>query len=216
VNRISTIAIAAALMTGACAQTMDSQNADESMDSGMEQRADATAAAPNDAPVGGTAPQGTEPATSGSASSGTIVDAASSNADLSTLASAVTAAGLQTTLSQPGPFTVFSPTNAAFDKLLPGLLSTLQQPANKGRLTSVLAYHVVPGRVTAADLMRQIDAGGGRATLRTAQGGTLTATKNGDGVVVSDSKGNAAKVTNADIAQSNGVVHVVDAVLIPG
>lgn len=214
-SKISTIAIAAALMAGACAQTMDQasdMSMDEKTDAQVSQKAD-------DMPVGSAPTTGMSSVMVGGAEMSpraTIVENASKSADHTTLISAVKSAGLETTLSGTGPFTVFAPTNAAFDKLPPALLTSLQQPANKGRLTSVLTYHVVPGRVTAADLMQQIEAGGGRATLRTAQGGTLTATSDASGVTVTDGKGNAARVTTADVAQSNGVVHVVDTVLIPG
>ena len=212
-SKISTIAIAAALLAGACVQTPDSADPNyQKADAQMAQKAD-------DMPVASAPSTSTSSVMVGGAemvTTANIVENASRSADHTTLVSAVKSAGLDTTLSGAGPFTVFAPTNAAFAKLPPNLLSSLQQPANKGRLTSVLTYHVVPGRVTAADLMRQIEAGGGRATLRTAQGGTLTATSDASGVTVTDNKGNAAKVTTADVPQSNGVVHVVDTVLIPG
>ena len=128
---------------------------------------------------------------------------------------AVKAAGLVDTLKSPGPFTVFAPTNAAFSALPAGTVDTLLKPENKGKLTGVLTYHVVPGKLNAADLIKQIDAGGGKAQLKTAAGGTLTATASGKTVTVTDESGGAAKVTIADVNQSNGVIHVVDKVLLP-
>lgn len=144
-----------------------------------------------------------------------IVENASQSKDHTTLVAAVTAAGLGETLSGPGPFTVFAPTNAAFDKLPAGTVETLTQPANKQKLTGILTYHVVPGRVTAADLTQQIQAGGGTASLTTVQGAKLTAKAANGGVQLTDAAGNTAMVTQADVMQSNGVVHVVDTVLMP-
>lgn len=145
----------------------------------------------------------------------TIVANASQSKDHTTLVAAVKAAGLVDTLSGPGPFTVFAPTNAAFGKLPAGTVDGLLKPEAKGTLTSVLTYHVVPGRVMAADLSRLIAAGGGTATLTTVQGGTLRAMVQGGNVVLTDAKGGTSVVTQADVAQSNGVVHVVDGVLLP-
>jgi len=145
----------------------------------------------------------------------TIVQNAVNSKDHTTLVAAVQAAGLAETLGSAGPFTVFAPVNAAFDALPQGTVATLLRPENKTQLTGVLTYHVVPGRHTAADLMRMIRAGGGRATLRTVAGGTLTATMSGDKVMVSDAGGNMANVTIANVMQSNGVIHVVDRVLLP-
>lgn len=145
-----------------------------------------------------------------------IVENAVNSADHTTLVAAVQAAGLVETLQSAGPFTVFAPVNAAFDALPQGTVATLLRPENKAALTGVLTYHVVPGRHTAADLMRMIAAGGGRATLTTAAGGTLTASMDGPGMVkIWDAGGNAATVTIADVHQSNGVIHVVDRVLLP-
>jgi len=146
----------------------------------------------------------------------TIVENAVNSPEHTTLVAAVKAAGLVDTLSGAGPFTVFAPTNAAFAALPAGTVDTLLQPANKATLTSVLTYHVVPGRLTASDLMQQIQAGGGQARLTTVQGGTLTARMMGDRVMLVDAKGNMAHVTQADVMQSNGVIHVVDAVVQPG
>lgn len=144
-----------------------------------------------------------------------IVENAANSADHTTLVAAVQAAGLAETLSGPGPFTVFAPTNAAFAKLPAGTVESLTQPANRAALTGILTYHVVPGRITASDLISQIQAGGGRAALTTVQGGTLTATRSGDSVVITDAAGGASTVTIADVMQSNGVIHVVDTVLMP-
>jgi uncharacterized surface protein with fasciclin (FAS1) repeats len=146
----------------------------------------------------------------------TIVENAVNSADHTTLVAAVKAAGLVETLSGAGPFTVFAPTNAAFAKLPAGTVDTLLQPANLGMLQSVLTYHVVPGRVTAQDLMGLIRAGGGQARLTTVQGGTLTARMMDGQVVLVDTKGGTAQVTQANVMQSNGVIHVTDSVSIPG
>jgi uncharacterized surface protein with fasciclin (FAS1) repeats len=145
-----------------------------------------------------------------------IVDNAVNSKDHTTLVAAVKAAGLVDTLKSAGPFTVFAPTNNAFSMLPAGTVDTLLKPENKGTLTTVLTYHVVPGRVDAAALVQQIKAGGGKAMLKTASGGTLTASMRGNDVLITDVKGNAAVVTTADVYQSNGVIHVVDKVLLPG
>lgn len=145
-----------------------------------------------------------------------IVENASQSSDLSTLVAAVKAAELVDTLSGEGPFTVFAPTNAAFAKLPEGTVETLLEPENKGQLQSILTYHVVPAKATADAVVRMIENGGGEATVQTAQGGTLTLMlEGGDKVVVEDAKGNIATVTVADVMQSNGVVHVIDTVLLP-
>ena len=144
-----------------------------------------------------------------------IIDNAVNSKDHTTLVAAVKAAGLVDTLKGPGPFTVFAPTNAAFAALPAGTVDTLLKPENKGTLTSVLTYHVVPGRVDAAALQAQIAAGGGKAMLKTVAGGTLTATPSGGKVMITDAKGGMAHVTIADVYQSNGVIHVVDKVLLP-
>ena len=144
-----------------------------------------------------------------------IVDHAVNSKDHTTLVAAVKAAGLVDTLKGPGPFTVFAPTNAAFAALPNGTVDTLLKPENKGTLTKVLTYHVVPGRLNAAALMQQIQSGGGRATLKTVSGGALTARMQDNGIVVTDEKGGTAMVTIANVNQSNGVIHVVDKVLLP-
>lgn len=144
-----------------------------------------------------------------------IVENAVNSKDHTTLVAAVKAAGLVDTLSSKGPFTVFAPTNAAFAKLPAGTVDTLLKPENKGTLTAVLTYHVVAGKVSAAQLAAKVKAGGGKATLTTVQGGSLTFAKGGRGYTVTDAKGNTANITIADVNQSNGVIHVIDGVLLP-
>jgi uncharacterized surface protein with fasciclin (FAS1) repeats len=146
----------------------------------------------------------------------TIVQNAMNSRDHTTLVAAVKAAGLVETLSGAGPFTVFAPTNDAFAMLAPGTVDTLLKPENKAMLQSVLTYHVVSGKMTAADLMAKIRAGGGSARLTTVQGGTLTARMDGNAVVLTDAKGGMARVVQANVMQSNGVIHVTDKVSIPG
>jgi len=146
-----------------------------------------------------------------------IIDNAVNSADHTTLVAAVKAAGLVDTLKGKGPFTVFAPTNAAFDKLPAGTVEMLVKPENKAMLTKILTYHVVAGKYDAKKLMKLIKKGGGAATLTTVSGGTLTVRMNGmNGISVTDAKGGTANVTTADVMQSNGVIHVVDAVLMPG
>ena len=144
-----------------------------------------------------------------------IVDNAVNSKDHTTLVAAVKAAGLVDTLKGAGPFTVFAPVNDAFAALPAGTVDTLLKPENKAALTKVLTFHVVPGRVDAASLVRMIKAGNGKAMLKTVQGETLMATQIGNTVVISDSKGTMANVTVADVFQSNGVIHVVSRVLLP-
>lgn len=144
-----------------------------------------------------------------------IVDNAVNSKDHTTLVAAVKAAGLVETLKGPGPFTVFAPTNAAFGALPAGTVETLLKPENKSALTGVLTYHVVPGRLDAKALAAKIKAGNGRATLTTVQGATLTVRATAGGVTVTDAKGGTAKVSIADVYQKNGVIHVVDKVLLP-
>ena len=145
----------------------------------------------------------------------TIVENAVNSKDHTTLVAAVKAAGLVETLSGPGPFTVFAPTNAAFAKLPAGTVETLVKPENKATLTSILTYHVVPGRITAADIAAKAKAGGGTASYATVNGGTLTFRKAGNGWAITDAKGGTANVTIANVIQSNGVIHVIDTVLMP-
>jgi uncharacterized surface protein with fasciclin (FAS1) repeats len=146
----------------------------------------------------------------------TIVENAVNSKDHTTLVAAVKAAGLVDTLSGKGPFTVFAPTNAAFEKLPKGTVDTLVKPENKGTLTKILTYHVVPGKLTASDLAAQVKAGGGKASLKTVQGDALTVMDAGGGkLTVTDAKGGKATVTIADVLQSNGVIHVIDTVAMP-
>lgn len=135
--------------------------------------------------------------------------------DHKSLAAAVTQAGLGQTLSETGPFTLFAPTDAAFAQVPPVTRDGWMRPAQKDVLAGVLKYHVVPGKLTAADLVSKIAEGGGKAVLKTADGQDLTATKSGDAILLTSASGNKATVMQADVAQSNGVVHVVDAVLLP-
>ena len=146
-----------------------------------------------------------------------IVENAVNSKDHTTLVAAVKAAGLVDTLEGPGPFTVFAPTNEAFAKLPKGTVATLLRPENKDKLTAVLTYHVVPGRLTAQDLASMVDQMGGKATLKTVQGEDLTVERRGKShLTVTDAKGDVADITIADVLQSNGVIHVIDKVLIPG
>lgn len=144
-----------------------------------------------------------------------IVENAVNSKDHTTLVAAVKAAGLVETLSGPGPFTVFAPTNKAFDKLPKGTVETLVKPENKQTLTGILTYHVVSGKMSAADLMKAISDGGGKATLTTVAGGTLTAMQKGKKIMLTDAKGGMSTVTIPDVNQSNGVIHVIDTVLLP-
>jgi uncharacterized surface protein with fasciclin (FAS1) repeats len=145
----------------------------------------------------------------------TIVDNAVNSKDHTTLVAAVKAAGLVDTLSGPGPFTVFAPTNEAFDKLPAGTVDTLVKPENKDTLTKILTYHVVSGTMTSKDIAKAIKAGGGKATLTTVQGEPLTAEMKMGKLVLTDAKGGMSTVTIKDVMQSNGVIHVVDTVLMP-
>ena len=144
-----------------------------------------------------------------------IVENAVNSKDHTTLVAAVKAAGLVETLSSKGPFTVFAPTNAAFAKLPAGTVETLVKPENKGTLTTILTYHVVPGRITAGQIQSMAARHKGVATLKTVQGGTLNFRKRGSGWTVTDAKGGSARITIANVMQSNGVIHVIDGVLMP-
>ena len=189
-NRMLSLSVASAVMLGLAA-----------CNSGTETKAPATEVAATETP----------------AAAGTIVSVAQGNTDLSTLVSAVTAAELVDTLNGSGPFTVFAPNNAAFAKIPAETLTSLLEPAQKAALTGILTYHVVSGRVDAAALTQQIQAGGGSAVLTTVQGGTLTASIGADGTVtLTDAKGGTSKVIAADVSASNGVVHVIDTVVMPG
>lgn len=144
-----------------------------------------------------------------------IVENAQNSKDYTTLIAAVKAAGLVDTLQSAGPFTVFAPTNAAFAKLPAGTVETLIKPENKDTLTSILAYHIVLGRMTTADIAKAIKAGGGKASLTTLNGETLTARMIGKRLVLIDSGGGRSIITIANVIQSNGVIHVVDRVVLP-
>lgn len=145
-----------------------------------------------------------------------IVDNAVNSADHTTLVAAVQAADLVATLKTAGPFTVFAPVNDAFENLPDGTVESLLEPENKDALANVLTYHVVAGRIDAAGLMEMISSGGGQATMQTVSGGTLTASMNGPhNVVIWDAQGNSANISTYDVYQSNGVIHVIDAVLLP-
>jgi len=145
----------------------------------------------------------------------TIVENASAASNLTTLVAAVKAAGLDATLAQPGPYTVFAPTNDAFARLAPGTVDTLLKPENKPTLTKVLTYHVVPGKITIEDLRARAAANNGTVTLTTVEGDPLTVTVEGQMVTLTDVNGNKSYVETGDVKQANGVVHVVNGVVLP-
>lgn len=145
----------------------------------------------------------------------TIAEIAMGNEDFSTLVTAVKAAGLAETLNSEGPFTVFAPTNEAFDKLPEGTVSTLVEPANKEKLAGILKYHVVSGEYMAADVVKAINDNDGSFTIPTVQGGELTATLEGENVILTDAAGNKSTVIMTDVDASNGVIHAIDAVVMP-
>ena len=144
-----------------------------------------------------------------------IVENAVNSKDHTTLVAAVKAAGLVDTLASKGPFTVFAPTNAAFDKLPEGTVGTLVKPENKATLTKILTYHVIAGKYDSKKIAKAIKKGNGTATFTTVAGGTLKAKMNGNSLVLMDEKGGTSMVTIADVKQSNGVIHVVDTVVMP-
>ncbi|MGE0348007.1 fasciclin domain-containing protein [Hydrogenophaga sp.] len=144
-----------------------------------------------------------------------IIDNAVNSKDHTTLVAAVKAAGLVDTLKGPGPFTVFAPTNAAFAALPAGTVDALLKPENKGMLTGILTYHVVPGKWDAAAIGKMVMDGKGMASIKTVAGGTLVAKAAGGKLTVTDEKGGVATVTIADVYQSNGVIHVIDKVMLP-
>jgi len=144
-----------------------------------------------------------------------IVQNAVNSADHTTLVAAVKAAGLVDTLSGKGPFTVFAPVNSAFAALPAGTVETLLKPENKATLVKILTYHVVAGNFSSKDVVKAIKKGNGKATFKTVSGGKLTAMLDGSNVVLMDEKGGKSTVTIADVKQSNGVIHVVDSVLLP-
>lgn len=144
-----------------------------------------------------------------------IIENAVNSKDHTTLVAAVKAAGLVETLEGTGPFTVFAPTNSAFNKLPAGTVETLLKPENKAKLTAVLTYHVVPGKLDSKELMSMIKAGMGKAALKTVQGENLYVSMKGKKIMITDENGGVATVTIADVNQSNGVIHVIDKVLLP-
>ncbi len=144
-----------------------------------------------------------------------IVENALNSKDHTTLVAAVKAAGLVETLQGEGPFTVFAPTNEAFDKLPKGTVETLLKPENKATLTAVLTYHLVPGKISSANLVKMIKDNGGSYKAKTVQGGELTFMQKGNTILIKDEKGGLSEVTIADVNQSNGVIHVVSSVLLP-
>ncbi len=144
-----------------------------------------------------------------------IIDNAVNSKDHTTLVAAVKAAGLVETLKGKGPFTVFAPTNEAFGKLPAGTVDTLLKPESKAQLTKVLTYHVVPGKLDSKELLGLIKKGKGKAELKTVAGGVLTATQSGKDILLTDESGKTSKVTIANVYQSNGVIHVVDSVVLP-
>jgi uncharacterized surface protein with fasciclin (FAS1) repeats len=144
-----------------------------------------------------------------------IIQNAINSKDHTTLVAAVKAADLVETLQGPGPFTVFAPTNAAFAKLPPGTVDSLLKPEMKAKLTGVLTYHVVPGRLSAKDLIEAAMKNGGTAEFKTVEGETISVESKGNMLMIRDAKGNASKVTIQNVFQSNGVIHVIDTVLLP-
>ena len=145
-----------------------------------------------------------------------IVQNAVNSKDHTTLVAAVKAAGLVPTLESNGPFTVFAPTNEAFKKLPEGTVQTLLKPETKDKLKSILTYHVVSGRLTAKDLMEKAKAGGGKAEIKTVEGAPLTVEEKDGKLWLIDAKGDKAEVTIANVMQSNGVIHVINTVMLPG
>ena len=145
----------------------------------------------------------------------TIVENAANSPIHKTLVAAVKAGGLIDTLNSTGPFTVFAPTDDAFAKLPPGTVETLVKPENKETLDKILTYHVVAGKISSKELAKMIKAGGGKATLKTVQGEDLTATMSGSKIMLTDAKGGMATITTVDVFQSNGVIDVIDTVLMP-
>lgn len=208
-SRLLATALLAACTVSACAMGDQNMKSDMSSAPAMQDSMSPAAAMPSSSMenpmVGGAAMYANR----------NIVENAMNSKDHTTLVAAVKAAGLAETLMGPGPFTVFAPTNAAFDALPPGTVDTLLQPSMKADLAKVLTYHVVAGNLDGAALAARIRAGGGKAMLKTVQGESLTVSMSGDDVIVTDAKGGTATVTIADVRQSNGVIHVIDKVLMP-
>jgi uncharacterized surface protein with fasciclin (FAS1) repeats len=161
--------------------------------------------------------QGSASASGGTqaAAGGTIADTLAKSADHSSFVGAVKAAGIEQTMAGAGAYTVFAPTNAAFQKLAPGAAEGLMRPESKAELTNVLTYHIVPGVVTSKDLSAALERGGGKSRLATVGGATLNVAQAEGGITISDGKNGVARVTQADMAASNGVVHAIDSVLMP-
>ena len=201
----SLMAITAALTLAACSKAEDEAATVNDVPVENGGMAELNASTGNPVMVGGAEMQPTK----------TIVENASQSADHTTLVAAVKAAGLAETLSGAGPFTLFAPTNAGFEKLPAGTVEGLLKPAAKADLTKVLTYHVVPGNMTAQQLSAAIKTGNGKAELTTVQGGKLTASEAGGTITLTDAKGGKSVVTQADVTQSNGVIHVIDTVLMP-
>ena len=215
-NKIPFVALTAALALAGC-NSMGSSDTKPATASSMSDNTTATTAGT----VTATTPTSSTPATNpmvGGAemmAGKTIVENASAAPNLTTLVSAVKVADLVGTLSGPGPFTVFAPTNDAFGRLQAGTLDNLLKPENKPALVKVLTYHVVPGTISSSDLMDKIKAGGGSAMLTTVEGEPLTASVTNGVVTLTDVNGNKSYVQTADVRQSNGMVHVVNGVLVP-
>lgn len=169
-------------------------------------------ATPSSAPVETPAP---EPTDQPMAPTRTILDNAAATGSLSTFVTAVRAAGLATTLAGPGPYTVFAPSNEAFARLAPGVLAQLLQPANRDSLVRLVRFHIVPGTIGVAELQRRIAAGNGTATLMTVQGEPLTVSMTQSVITLTDSGGNKSYVEAGDMTQANGVLHIVNGVLVP-
>ncbi|WNO53054.1 fasciclin domain-containing protein [Stakelama saccharophila] len=207
----ATFAGAAALAACASTSTNDDLYADSSTTS-----ATAGARTPAPAPTPTPTPQAVTVGGAEMLPTATIVENASKASNLTTLVAALKAAGLAQTLSGPGPYTVFAPNNEAFNALPPGTVDTLMKPENKTALTKILNYHVVPGTIDADTLKQKVEAGGGTATLTTVQGDPLTATVGPNGnIKLTSEAGSTAYVGTADVAQANGIIHVVNGVLIP-
>jgi uncharacterized surface protein with fasciclin (FAS1) repeats len=209
------LAVASALALSACSGASTDAADTAAADTAA---ADAAAMPAEPAPVAEAPAPASNPMVGGAAmyADKDIVDNAVNSKDHTTLVAAVKAAGLVDTLKGAGPFTVFAPTNAAFEKLPAGAVDGLLKPEAKADLTKVLTYHVVSGLVDAATLKSQLAAGGGSATLTTVAGGTLTAKDDGaGGITLTDAKGGTARVAIADVMQKNGVIHVIDSVLMP-
>ena len=211
---VLSMALVAALAATACAR--DDAAADTAAADAAATTESTDAMAADTAATDAMAPA-TDPAADAAAATPTtdIVAGATASPDHSTLVSAIQAAGLVDTLKGAGPFTVFAPTNAAFEKLPAGTVDGLLAPDKKADLTKILTYHVVSGNVDSAALTSQIEAGGGKATLTTVEGQPLTASLEGGKVVLTDAKGGKATVATADLRQSNGVIHSIDSVLMP-